>query len=233
MTNIVMLIGPGRYRLTQQALESLGAHTDRSSISLTLVLDEVDFRTEYCCKNVIDFVNGWPQATMLKVSRSGHTLSQLKNIGVAWSEQRFGRGDWLYISDSDVYFTDGWLEKLTAFAESTESDDYRLWGGQIHPFHASGVQVNGKAYLQVLDGPSWLMRWGGWDHWGPFDRTTAPGVCQSEEYPFCERLLNSHGRIGVIHPHCVFHCGITNSNGHPAPGWEERLKGKPEGVLYE
>lgn len=257
MTNIVMLIGPGRYRLTRQALESLICGTDPATYTLTMVCDELDFRTESLIKTGL-------HTTALHVKNSGHTLSQLKNIGVAWSEQRFGRGDWLYISDSDVWFSPGWLEKLSDCAKFSNPV---LWGGQIHPFHQPIKREDDSVFWQggivndgpdrryqwtthsVLDGPSWMMRWSTWDQYGPFDRTTPPGVCQSEEYPFCERLTKPRqlitgdgdggtrhvdgpgGRIGVISPHVVVHTGLTHLDGHDCVGRKEREAMIPKGVL--
>lgn len=261
MTNIVMLIGPGRYRLTQQALESLQSGTDPDSYSLTLVCDGVDFRTRSLVDRQAE--NEPVTSTVLHVENSGHTLSQLKNLGVAWSEQRFGRWEWLYFSDNDVFFTLGWMGKLTDVAGKSESLGFRLWGGQIHPFHQKKYQdpeipecAHRITEHVILDGPSWLMRWNTWDEYGPFQRTTAPGPCQSEEYPFCERLtLPIHpsvaqrteyekyvdgnrnleiiggGRIGVISPHVVVHTGLTHLNGQDAPGRKERELMIPEGVL--
>lgn len=243
MTNIVMLIGPGRYRLTRQGIESLLAHTDQSltPFTLTFVLDQPDFRTMALVEKVCS--DSLPtSSTFLLVGNSGHTLSQLKNLGVAWSEQRWGRGDWLYISDSDVYFTkgnfgQGWLSEMIAMAKTSEMDaGFRLWGGQIHPFHAPVRQIAvDMTEHTILDGPSWMMRWKTWDHYGPFDRSTAPGVCQSEEYPFCQRMQAgaSPARIGVLSPHVVIHTGLTHLNGQDAPGRKEREALIPEGVLAQ
>lgn len=237
MVSIVMLIGPGRYRLTRQALESLTSHTDRSVYNLTLVMDcdtgsPVDFRTISLARGFADAYG----ASVLDVRNSGHTLSQLKNLGVAWSEQRFGRGDWLYISDNDVFFTPGWLKQLTEVAELSEPSRFWLWGGQVHPFHQPIDKWHRcMSYMldqvSVLDGPSWLMRWDTWDKYGPFDRTTAPGVCQSEEFGVCGRLIAGGGRIGVAHPHVVIHTGLTHLDGRDCVGRKERESMIPEGVL--
>lgn len=243
MTNIVMLCR-GRLRLSEQALNSLFANTDPDTFNLTVVSDsEDDFRITRLLRSIQR-----KNFMLIEVSGSSHVLSQLKNTGVAASEQRFGRGDWLYLSDNDVWFSPGWLEKLTTFGACFEPNGYRLFGGQIHPFHQP---VNTEAYReftctehQILDGPSWLMRWRTWDKYGPFDRTTAPGVCQSEEYPFCQRLLNwklehddargvmAPARIGAIRPFVVEHTGIRQTDGKLAPGAEERMKNAVPGVLY-
>src|SRR5437867_2294071 len=99
MTDVCMLVRD-RYRLTKQAVESLYAHTPNDQFSLTLVNDESeDFR-------VCNFMRGWSHAhsncSVVEISNSRHVLSQAKNLGVYWSEQRFGRGEWLCICDNDV-----------------------------------------------------------------------------------------------------------------------------------
>lgn len=246
MTNIVLLVRD-RYRLTQQALESLYEHTPLDQFNLTIVDDgSTDFRTV----RVLEMIyQKHPNIFLVTLNNSGHILSQCKNSGVYASEQRFGRGDWLYLSDNDVYFKPSWLEDLTYVAVGTENTgDFALWGGQIHPYHKAieltedhpiafvekGVDKPFKVKeYSVLDGPSWLMRWNTWSIVGPFKFDCAPGPCQSEEYPFCEHLKMSHKRIGVIHPHVVVHCGIMNTNGEMAPGATERLALQEPGILYE
>ncbi len=243
MTSIVLLVRD-RYALTEQCLFSLFRNTAQGSFNLTVVNDGSEERR---VNNLLSRYAGLDAVTMLTVANGGHVLSQLKNIGVAWSEQRFGRGDWLYIGDSDTAYLPAWLEKLTAFAKETEPLDFRLWGGQIHPFHGPVSQEAVERY-SVLDGPSWLMRWDTWDTVGPYDRTTGPGVCQSEEYPWCEKLLRfgvrhhgkesghddvwcSPGHIGVIHPHVVIHTGLTHADGSDCVGRKEREAMIPAGVL--
>lgn len=258
MTNICILMR-GRLRLSRQALESLYANTPEKDFICTVVSDsEEDFRVTRLLHSYLDHKN----FALLEVSNSGHVLAQLKNLAVGWSSQRFGRGDWLYISDGDVYFCPGWLEKLTEIASQTEREDFRLWGGQIHPFHQPLKPVNEQQFVwravdgkmtehAILDGPSWLMRWKTWNEYGPFSRRNEPGPCRSEEYPFCQRLtapINGGsyrdaesrngqpwggGRIGVISPHCVIHTGLTQTDGKDAPGRKEREAMIPEGVIAE
>lgn len=257
MTNIVLLIGPGRHRLTRQCLDTLAACTDPSTYTLTLVCDEIlsqpapDFRTGVV---IARHRMQYPaNTTVLHVENSSHTLSRLKNIGVAWSEQRWGKGDWLYVGDGDTAFTPGWLEKLTSTAEFTEPSSFQLWGGQIHPFHHpigdpvgghpwNGAWVDGSHESHsvvswqehgVLDGPSWFLRWTTWGLLRGFSRSSTSGVCMGEDGDFCDRLIARGGRIGVISPHVVIHTGLTHLNGQDAPGRKEREKMIPQGVLAE
>lgn len=283
MTNVI-IIGRGRRALVQQTIDSLYANTDQEQFNCVFVADtEDDFR-------ILRYLRGIQRKnfSLLEVSSgSSHVISQLKNLGAYWSEQRWGRGDWLYFSDNDVVFLRGWHSKLMTAAEKTESLGFRLWGGQAHPFHKPIGEPptcigfgctddnRGQVYVQsvghaipadcaegitehaILDGPSWLMRWETWDQYGPFRRDTAPGVCQSEEYPFCQRLTLPIGllasrteyekyidenrgmhfiggmRIGVTYPHCVIHTGLTQSDGKEAPGAAERRLLIPPGVLAE
>ncbi len=234
MTSIVMLCH-NRLRLLQQALRTLYDNTPREEFNLTLVDDaSTDFRV----RNALESWSQAGNATLLRIEKSSHVLARAKNIGVAWSEQTFGRGEWLYLSDSDVAFTSGWLEKMITTAIASESDHFNLWGGQAHPYHqASGnYGMENVAYWTehaMLDGPSWLMRWKTWDEIGPLSRDHAPGTCQSEDVEFCRKLTAQGSRIGVIHPHVVAHTGLTNTNGEDAPGREARESQRIPGVIYE
>ena len=223
MTSIVMVCR-NRLKLTEQAINSLRRNTRVADYNLCLVDDySTDFRVSKLLRQAADNNS----TTLIRIEKSASVVARAKNIGVEWSRQTFGEGDWLYISDSDVYFKEDWLTKLTEYAAYMEPKGYRLWGGQIHPFHD---QVEGPS---VLDGPSWLMRWKIWDLYGPFDRLTAPGTCQSEEYPFCTALIEDDYKIEVINPHVVIHTGLTNTQGDKAPGYEERKALMEPEVLYE
>jgi hypothetical protein len=230
-----------RYKLLSQSLESLYAHTNVEDFNLTIVEDGgKDFRAI----NLTQKYSLKANCQVVRVAGSSHILSRLKNLGVAASEALFGRGEFLYLSDNDVYFKDGWLNSLSQTYKSIFSNGFRLLGGQIHPSHQpkpGGIQgtlfdeMSASRIIEyaILDGPSWFMEWSTWDRCGCLPPDTAPGVCQSEEYPFCEELIRIGYRIGVIEPHVVIHTGLTNTYGKPAPGKEERLKRAVDGVIYE
>lgn len=250
MTNIVMLCH-NRLRLLEQALRTLAQNTPAEEVTVTLVDDcSSDFRV----RRLLEVYAARQRWTCIRIEKSEHVLARAKNTGVYWSEQTFGRGDWLYLSDSDVAFLPGWLGMLIQTAEASEPRGYKLWGGQIHPYHLpvhepkyepDGSQVfhvdfgkpgDGNARWtehQVLDGPSWLMRWSTWDLVGPLDPYCAPGTCQGEDGGWCDRLRASGGRIGVVHPHVIAHTGLTNTSGADAPGRAEREAQMIPGILYE
>lgn len=234
MTNIVMLV-QNRYKLTKQSLESLRQHTDPAHYNLTIVDDEsTDFRTRGLVLRTVEEMHN---ATALHVSGSNHVLGALKNLGVAWSEMRFGRGDWLYLSDNDVYFLPDWLEILDETANYKESE-FSLWGGQNHPYHQPigeelnlGLSTNHSLkYYQALAGTSWLMRWETWDAFGPIHQGAA-GPGQSEDFEFSQRIMKDGYKVGAIDPPVVLDCGITQTDGKPSPGAE--MKPRVQGVYYE
>ncbi len=230
MTNVVIL-SHERLRLLRQCIESLYANTPMDQFNCVVCDDESqDFRVKKYLRSITH-----RNFSLLEATNSGHVLSQLKNTAAAYSEQRFGRGEFLHLGDSDVFFMPGWLERMTAMAKTSEMDArFQLWGGQVHPFHEPIKQIAvDMTEHSILDGPSWFMRWNTWDICGPLDRTTAPGPCQSEEYPYCQRIISNGGRIGAISPHVVIHTGLSNSNGQLAPGAEQRRAMIPEGVYAE
>lgn len=225
------MICKDRYKLLQQSLDTLLAHTDPKSYTLTLIDDaSQDFRTQRVFDSMLSMFRG--RARLVRFSQSVSIIAQLRNAGAAISAELFGKGEYLYFSDSDVYFTDGWLKTLIDLANRSRPNMYRLWGGQAHPFHQSVLTDIDIYEVEVLDGPSWLLSWDTWSllH---FDRLSAPGPCQSEEYPICNFLRQQHYRIGVANPHVVYHTGLTNSDGEPAPGWAERKLLIPRGVYCE
>lgn len=236
MTNAVILTR-NRPRLLHQCMESLVAHTDPEAYNLVLVDDASD--------NFCEGPDGWPyglprpkHSSFLRAQNSGHVLAQLKNLGVAWSEQRFGRGEWLYIGDADTWFSKGWLSDLMHNASHSEEFRFCLWGGQVHPFH----QINSTLHIDddvaitehcAIDGPSWLMRWSTWDTFGPLARTTEAGTCKGEDGAFGDRIRAAGYKLGCIQPHVVIHTGLRNTEGELAVGADIRAQQRIQDVIYE
>jgi len=219
-----------RYRLLKQAIDSLRAHTRAEDYNIVFVLDPgFDFRVSNLLMNTCEEMPG--RAQLITLNTSDHVLARAKNIGVEWSRQTWGETDWLVLSDSDVWFAEGWLEKMLDVAE--RYPQVALWGGQIHPFHKPIEAHVEYTEHSVLDGPNWLMRWRYWDKCGPLSRMCAPGPCQSEEYGFCKNILERGCRIGVISPHVVVHTGLTQTDGKDAPGHKERESMILQGVIAE
>jgi GT2 family glycosyltransferase len=162
----------------------------------------------------------------------------LRNKVIAASEHRFGRGDYLYLSDNDVFFKPGWLSTLTAIYDALWPA-FQVLGAYGHPFHQSistpAVFADGHCVHEVtaLATQSMLMRWEVWDKHGPFIETPVDRVCMSEDVDFINRVRRAGGRVGVVDPPLIVSTGITNTFGELIPGWEIVKAQAPEGVIVE
>lgn len=211
--NVVMLV-KGRDRLTAQALYTLLRNTNPDLYNLTIVEEggkSIQAGPEHCI---------W-----LQVNPEVNITGRLRNLGVYWAEKHWGHGDYLYLSDNDVYFTPGWLEKMLDVMERFDPD---LLGGWNHPFLQPREKipahiVNDRTFLHTHDavtGASQLMKWDVWDDHGPLD-AHAEGVGQSEDWAFCQKIWKAGGIVESIYPRVVLNCGITNSYGQLSPGAEQ------------
>lgn len=209
--NVVMLVC-GRWRLTGQAIESLRKNTPRELFNLTLV-DDVSVK-----ERNVQTVYGDNETSVALLKSKGIT-GQARNLGVYWAEKYWGRGDYLYLSDNDVYFTPGWLEKLIDYFRGLSLIGYDLIGGWNHPFLQPTFHNNKHDYAShdAVAGASQLMRWEPWDKFGPLD-SHAIGVGQSEDWKFCQDIIKDGGKVGSIYPRVVLNCGVTNSFGVASPG---------------
>jgi len=233
MINVVMLVRD-RPRLTAQALRSLALNTV-GDWRLVIVDDQSQDET----RRSLDFFRQFrpKQVAILRNQTSKGITGQARNLGVYWAEGYWGRGDWLYLSDNDVYFTPGWDERLTV-TYLAFGGEFPLIGGQNHPYHQPIAEcVNrdspplvGIHEYQALAGTSWLIRWNTWDKYGPLD-AHAPGICQSEDHAFCQKIREAGGKVGALDPPVVIDCGLTDTFGKPAIGAE--AKERIEGILYE
>lgn len=242
MVNIVM-IAKNRYELTRQAIMSLNKNTDPESYNLTFVDDG---SVDKCTLPAI------PGAS-LHIYPSRGIVGLVRNIGADFAERYWGRGDWLYFSDNDVYFHPGWLEKMLFWLKGDQSFSkanagWSVVGGCRHPFHRpieriSGAYCSGysseklswKCYFESTDavaGYSMLMSWETWDKYGPFDQH-AKGVGQSEDFAVCQKVVADGFKVGYVSPPVLTVCGLTNTLGEKVPGYEALKAMVPDGVMAE
>ncbi len=236
MTSIVMLV-KDRPRLTEQCLRTLYMHTDRSAFNLTIVDDGSWPET----REILRRYKGYSNLEVVTFLHSVGIVGFLRNVGVWASERFFGRGDYLYLSDNDVVFQPRWLDIMTDRLDFANGMNVLLLGGYRHPFHRlrEGAlttalhEGEGIDLTDAVAGYSHLMKWSTWDDFGPYDQH-AKGVCQSEDFAFCEKI-HSHrtigGHVGYVDPPVITNCGITNSEGKPAIGAEHFPR--VPGFIYE
>jgi glycosyltransferase involved in cell wall biosynthesis len=221
--NIVMLV-KDRPRLTLQTLTSLRENT-LGEWSLVLVDDASKPETRDMC---VMFARAeQKRVALLRNETSSGVTGLVRNLGVYWAEKYFSRGEWLYLSDNDVFFTDGWDRTLKKASDL--APQFALIGGQNHPYHQACWPIDGIREYQDLAGTSWLMRWAAWDRYGPLV-PAQPGVCQGEDTVFCKAIRLDGYKIGAVWPEVVYDCGITQTGGTPSPGAD--LKPRHKGVLY-
>ena len=245
MVNFTML-AHNRPRLTKQALASL-ENTQGANITIyNNGLDDFHGMDDEELQNgeantsywVTVFCAGRPNAWTFCGYHPNLGTGESRNMVIKASEETFGRGDYLYLSDNDVFFKPGWLETLIRCYEAAWEYGCRVIGGVGHPYHQPYeglVQVGDYGVHAVHAQPlqSMLMKWEVWDKYGPFCKTEPGRVCQSEDVDFTNKIIADGGKIGVVSPALIVNTGITNSFGEHIPGWELVKSQCPEGVLCE
>jgi len=207
---------------TKQTLDSLFENTAPELFNLYMVNDKSDQQTS-------DLL------IKLKALYPFVLIENEKNIGPAASRNIIcnqvikpnERSEYLYHSDNDVFFTDGWLEKLVkAFKQCSE--EVKLLGGSCHPYlQTSKILYIGENYKigekDAVSGYSQLMTWDTWIKYGPFDEnqgTQDQKIMGSEDWAFCQRIIKDGFLVGSIEPEVVIATGKTNTYGDQATGSE-------------
>lgn len=218
-----------RPRLTKQALKSL--HASRYEDARVTILDDRSL------DETQTWLLNWGDACGADLLRNDRLMGtgELRNLVIGSVREQ---GEFLYLSDNDVFFKQGWLETLIRCYEFAEKEGFRVLGAYNHPFHhPTSTRYTQDAYaineVNALALQSMLMRWETWDKYGPFCETPVDKVCQSEDVDFTNRLKADGGRIGVVSPALIVSTGITNTFGEHIPGWELVKAQCPEGVICE
>ncbi len=254
MTNIILLV-KDRVRLTEQCLRTLYEETPRDQFNLVIVDDGSWPETA----QILARYSRRDNCEVVTFLRSVGIVGFLRNVGVWTSERYFGRGDYLCLIDNDIAMLHDWLPKMIEALDHvwTGADDtadtYKVLGGYRHPFHGvnhtSALVGMGRPDTTVEEtdavaGYMHFMKWSTWDDFGPYDQH-AKGVCQSEDFAFCQAVKRGNpvrgveqtfadivnGKVGYIHPPVIANCGITNSEGKPAIGSESFPR--IAGLIYE
>lgn len=232
MLNVVMTTCD-RLPLLQQSLRTIFGVT-RENLSLVLVDDSHDPKT-------VDWIMKYKSNVHFSYSRNPMPgcIGAAKNHGVGMIPLA-ERGDYLYISDSDTYYTYGWDVALTQVYRQY-AGQCPLIGGWNHPYlqpmqRLGQHLIHGKLCelksYDAIAGVSWLLSWDAWDKYGPF-AANALGPRQSEDWEFCQRIRVDWKQVGAVSPWPVLHTGLTDSRGKRAPGSEIYAKEIPWGVLAE
>lgn len=200
---------------TKKELFDLYVYNDASDNATTEVL--VNLKNTYPCKMFANFKPMGP--------------AWCRNQVAKYITEKTKRADYLYHSDNDVFFTDGWLSKLTEAMGMAETLGVKVLGGSCHPYLQNKEVItvrngyDGKTYnigqKDAVSGYSQLMTWETWDRYGPFDEeqgSQEKKIMGSEDWAFCQRVVKAGFVVGSIEPEVVIPCGKTNTYGDPATG---------------
>jgi GT2 family glycosyltransferase len=211
-----------RPELTRQAIMTMAAHAPANSLTITVVDDGSQDDTRLSLERFALPYQGENRVAVIRLYPSRGIVGLARNLGILASERIFGRGEYLYLSDSDAYFLPGWLDTLTAALTEAESHGIRLLGGTNHPFHCPNTHLPLSVDVRThnaVQGISHLMRWKTFTDFGPFD-AHAKGTNQSEDFAFCRRIVEAGYLVGSVYPRCILNCGLLDSYGKPCVGYE-------------
>lgn len=214
-----------RFEHTKQTLSSLWKNTNPDLYQLYLI-DDLSTEPE-----IKPFLQGLSPMYSVFFNEVNIGPGPSRNQVCRFITEKNLRSEFLYHSDNDVFFTEGWLEKLIKAFEHFENDDVKLLGGGCHPY----LQNNRKIYCDVpiqgcsvgvkdaVSGYSQLMRWETWDKYGPFEedmRGAERKIMGSEDWAFCQRIVKDGFFVASIEPEVVIATGKTNTYGDLATGSE-------------
>lgn len=227
MTNLCMVVH-NRPRLTEQAIMSLG------DIDNVTILDDCSDRDTY---RLLDWRAADPHISVLHTCQIVGT-GYARNLCIAASRILYGRGDYLCLTDNDLfYLRPDWLSLMIACYEDARRVGFSIIGCYNHPFHQTDASIDAgdREVKEViaLSSQSMLMRWDVWEKFGPFVKTAPKEGCQSEDIELTNRVRAEGGRLGVVSPALMVNTGLTNSAGKKIPGWELVKAACPPGVICE
>lgn len=216
-----------RPRLLRQALVTLYANTPHDAFTLVIADDNSTDPSAIC---LLDKAPAHHNCIVLRAPDDSHVLARAKNAGVAKSREIFVQGNYLLLCDNDVAFLPGWHTSMTR----TLATNPRLAvvGGQQHPYHQFSDKFWSYGITDAVAGTSQLMHRAIWNSFGPLEGN-APGVCQSEDFAFCQKITKDARdfHVGYMLEPCILDCGITQTDGKPSPGAD--VKPRVAGILYE
>jgi GT2 family glycosyltransferase len=135
--------------------------------------------------------------------------------------------------DADVFFTEGWIERLV-WSYKEYSGKFKIIAGGIHPYlqpregesiydyhnvHKYEPHTKFITSHDAISGWSWLLSYETWDKYGTL-ASNSLGTGQSEDWEYCQRIRNDGFLVGCVQPQIIAHCGLTNSEGNEIVGYE-------------
>lgn len=219
----VIIANFNRYNLLKQTIESLFKNSVRDIYPI--VVD--DNSDDEITNNYLKELSDGKKIKLCKMRiRSGPGVCKTYGASIA------PNSEYLYFSDNDVYFEEGWNEKLlSALAFNQEIG---ILGGSRHPHHGVYISENGLDFSDQQVGYTMLMRKSVWNDIGPYDRGEL-GEYGVEDTEICNRCRALGLKIASLKQEVIVHCGLTHIEGTNTAGVEEMIKiknSRPE-LLFE
>jgi len=217
-----------RFRLVNQTLDSLFENTPKKLYKLIIVDG-----------GSTDGTREWLQTQNFEgyelILQENKGPGGAKNAGVKAS----GETEYLYISDSDMYFKKGWLETLIKVYQGLP--EIGILGALGHPWWPTigkqwvggepGVRAGAEIdFVEQQPGYSWFMKREIWEKCGPLQEGVSYGVDDTE---FCNKTKDLGYKIGYLKEELVLHCGIKRADGSVTYGALDQIKDYPEEVITE
>lgn len=218
-----------RWEHTLQSLRSLVLHTNPKDINIYLINDGSDQNTSADLYGWIS-ANEYPFVIKYFHNKEAIGPGPSRNLVTASIKQE-ERSKYLYHSDNDVYFKDGWLKALVYMYEKVNATfgKVKLLGGGCHPYLQNNTSYSFQSeeykigIKDAVSGYSQLMLWETWDQYGPFDesmRNAERKIMGSEDWAFCQKIIKDGFLVGSLEPEVVIHTGKRNTYGDLATGHE-------------
>lgn len=220
----IVMVTNGRPELTAQTIRTLWANADNpKSHLLAIVFDG-------------ECTNEWFEQVGKLTDHHGLTIySTMRPLGVGGAKN-YGVGlfspgaalapeDVLMFSDNDMYYLPHWDTVLLEALDKTHAVQI---GGWKHPYHGLtdwgvGFPTPWVRGVDAVTGNCFVIKYSDWLKYGPFD-SNALGPGQSEDYALSRKIIKAGGLVGTVNPPVAIHCGLRDSAGNPATGWQEMAR---------
>lgn len=201
-----------RARLFQQTVNSFFSHTNFSYVASVTFIDD--------CSPIQIGLDDQSGNMKLIRNETQKGAGWSRNLGIAQ-----GKAEILYLSDTDVFFTPLWLEKMLAGFEEIQKSDLKIGilAGGTHRYSGTNKVINSGGFTfnekWAVSTWSWMFLRDTYNKIGKI-MDNAVGPAASEDVEFCERLYKAGYSVAGLIPETIFHCGITSMNGDFSPGYE-------------
>jgi glycosyltransferase involved in cell wall biosynthesis len=215
---------------TLQTVTSLYKNTKRNSFRLIVIDDNSTVETAQLLRNLQEKYH----FTLLR-NDENIGPGESRNKACDYLTQDLAVLDYLYFSDNDVYFKKDWLEVLLNCYNQVRFKRIALLGASCHPYLKTNETMDLGEYKvctkDAISGYSHLITWEIWNRFRYFDsqRNLDKKTGRSDDWAFCQKLINSGFMVASIEPEMVIPCGMTDTYGDKAIG-QETFK-KVDGIM--